>query len=427
MKKIAVLDFLNYSNPRHIGRYLPLLLELGPELSVFYCQPDFRQKFPKESQAISAVGIEIKHNYQEAAAGHDCFLASSIIMHSPLSGEDKVFLDRLYQAGKKLIYHPVSSEDVFPPAADFPAGSFILYPLEPTFFERMAHKSRYILDPQGWPVIGRTDHGVEGVVTGPLHHADETLALAQRDRGELKAELADRLKVKFKPNRPLVSYMPAHHVKSSYADQGLERLAGRAEVVVKLIQGANNPPSHDGRILDEVYCHATGESIYKTEDQSLIHLIRYASDVNLVNLQSSNFMTCFLLGRRLIPIFTQRLVYTAPREEFNFTLWFKSNLPAVKIMGNISPIEIRAADMLMDRIEDQDYWRQYDQALPILQKNHLGNYWLGKEAREKAVFYIKRVLEHGSFAPADTGNLRVIKGPVRINEPQLDFYHQYML
>lgn len=441
MEKIAVVDILNMSDSRHVGRYMPLLMELGGDLAVFYCEKQFVETRPDLIQKLKERGLEIVIDDFERSKTHSYHLASTRLAedrHSTTSGpQAAVLYGELLARNTKFVYHPVLSDGVLPRASGFPPNSFILYHLEPFFFDGIAD-GRYILNAQGYPEIGKTDHGVEAVAVGPSHHNDETRALAKRDRQELRAELAERLKVEFKPELPLVFYSPDHHIMASEADKALPKLSEQSNIVIKCTgqMGSGGPNSYpgprgwpyQGRIFDECYTLAEGPNIHFTRDDSLLSLIRYAADVTICGWHSSTFMTSFVLGRRFIPVYTQQMRYGNPLEYFNFGLWLGNlgNLET-RILLNISPINVRAVEMLLERINDQKYWEKYEAGLGELHQMHLGRLWLGADSRKRAAGFVKRVLERGTFAPQDIGNYKVVKGPVQMRVPPMDFLHKYML
>lgn len=416
--KLAVLDSL--VSPYYVGRILPLMLKLGSERIDFYCSLAFVEKYPAHIQQIKHAGIKIiTDDYDSAFRTHDYFLGDSAWKGQSIVKTNKFYVpeqaiqwQRFKQINPraKFIWVRYVSGHMFDQSA-FDGNDLVLLPSD-IMLLNFIKAGKFIVDNHGLVEIGKSPNETEAVVGGLFHVSEETLQLKKRARAELKFELSDKLKVKFDMSLPLAVFMVNHFDDVPAADRGLARLAQRANVLIKVFPGNDNPKNENS----ERYSRAANPNIFYTDDESVSFLMRYAADANLLHFYSGGFTTSVMLGMRTIPVHTQRLKAQIPPEFFNYNFLLRNTGGlSIRIMHNLGPLNIESTDMLLDRINDEAYWERYEKEIPLVQSAHFGNYYIGDQAVDRCVFYIKRVLEHGSFAPQSLKDHRVLPGPATLN------------
>lgn len=401
MEKLAVLDVFT-GRDRY---YLPLMEALGPDRVVFYCQPNFRHheknalglNTPEQTlEKIRQLGVEVvidDEHYSQAQRRTYFFMD---YYHRRMRGEGilgphfEKTLANMERQKKRFICFSHST-DTTPTPDELAPGDFFLASCEELFYQSVAD-GKFLCDAQGRPEIGRTKHGSEIVVTGPLHITGEDLSLAKADKGELKKRLAGALGVEFRPGRPLLTYMVTMGNESREADKGLLRLGQQADIVIK-----TRTSMRDGF---DASCLAEGPGLYKTSDGRLNELMRHAADINLADPVGSATSTAVLLGLRHIPVNTARIWGWSPPQPVNFNHLLRDTRRLLtRLAYCIAPINIGATELLLERIHDTDYWTRFDQQLPRIREHIMGRFWLGNEAVDRAALYITRALARGTFTP----------------------------
>lgn len=278
MEKLAVVDVF-------AGRdryYLPLMEALGSDRAVFFCRRKF-QHYEQDTLGLHSpdgtldrlrqLGIQVVIDDEDysRAQKHTYFLLD--YYHRRMRGTGQIGADferalAIMENRKKRFICFTHSSDTTPTPEELAPGDFFLGPFEEHLFQSTAD-GKFLCDAGGRPEIGRTRHGSEIALTGPLHITDETLSLAQADKGALKKRLAEEMGVEFRPGRPLLAYMVTMGNEARVADKGLLRLSEHADIIIKTRAAGHG--DFDG------HTEAEGPGIFKTSSGRLNDLMRYAA------------------------------------------------------------------------------------------------------------------------------------------------------
>ena len=410
MEKVAVWD--KFINLRYI---LPVLLGLGEE-AVFHCGPQLASARPEALAGLKAAGVEVVVDDRQRAMSHKYYLMDSghrLFMDLPERAPGTEIIRQLETQGARFIFTAHGAEQAI--NRHFTARDFFLAPSVAVLADSVG-AGKYLCDGEGRPLVGRSPKGTECAVAGLPYVTEEILALKRRSREELKEELAERLKMKFDPALPLVFYMVPQRNAIPATDRGLRRLAERANVLVKnwLVRPI------EGNYFN-VRTEVAGPNIFQVgpgdyQDGDLTFLMRFAADLNLVGLFSGSFITNVMIGLPTLPVYTRTIQAALPPRPFNYTVFLSNTTElCVRLAHGLAPMDIEATETIIERLDDKDYWERYENELPQLRQLFLGDYQLGREALDRTVFFIRRVLRVNSFNPSTLPPGGSIKdGPLRV-------------
>ncbi len=152
-------------------------------------------------------------------------------------------------------------------------------------------------------------------------------------------------------------------------------------------------------------------SLYASPDHHVSYLIRYAADAVLAGCFSGAAPTTLMMGARLIPVYTQKVYATMAVRNAGLYSSFAREMRAsfrgipLRITDCLPPICIEATDMLWEKINDREYWAEYERRLPSIQRAAFGRYLLGEAAVARMRALIVRLLRSGSFFESETQRL----------------------
>lgn len=397
MNKLAIIDRLG--DPRY---YLPLAEALGGDRAVFHYSEESLN--PEILRKIKQFGLEAQadDSRYSAARRHQYFLADSCAREGDLA-------QSLEAEGKRFICY-LHSLDGAESGARLQGGDFLICPHDFSLFASIG-PGRFLCSAEGEVELGRAPGGYEAVTVGPFHISEADLQDQKSDRASLKERLAQ--KIDLDPARPLVCYFVTEGNESASADKGLQRLAEKAEVIIKTL-GEGSYHGFSG------FTRAEGPNIHLTDDSSLNWLMRIAADAVLVDPHGGGFITAVMTGLRHIPVHTTLFRAISPPQPVNFT-HFYHNLHTLntRLAHCVAPIHIEATEMILERIADSRYWERFEAEIAAVGHQVLGRYWLGREALGRARIFIIRALERGTFSPSrsELGASKIIEGPLNRNLP----------
>ena len=403
MQKLAVID--KFSIEAHVS---PIMLQLGPEWVTYYC--DSKSLHSNLSQGnfvkkLLAANIEVVIDNYKKALSHPAILVDSeyfAIGDGTISwpkGDTTPLASAIHSSGMKIIRYDHSTDSLqFWPAVE----GFWLYSSEMQFFENVGHGT-YMLDEKDRPVWGMSAKGGEGVNTGLLHMG-EWLTKRETDKATLKAELAEQMQVAFDPALPLLVYYTSEYVLDREIDAGLMRLSEHANIVIKKYRSLST------------YGQGKNIHIYPDDRHSGVFLPRFAADAVLAGYGSGTLTTSIMLGLRTIPVFTQHVdrLGLGGKDVPNIDFYRKraSSLkqrftsftnflvkPHSLICRHITPLNIMATEMLLQRVHDAAYWEAYDANIQHVAQNIFGECRL--DGHILAAEYIKNVVQYGTLLPKD--------------------------
>lgn len=128
--------------------------------------------------------------------------------------------------------------------------------------------------------------------------------------------------------------------------------------------------------------------------------MRFAADVILASPISGVFTTCLMLGLAVLPLLTEHQALPQARE--TFAPWQQvlaahyEELRLAALLGGVFSTDRLSA--LENRLEDNVFWREYRQCLPLVQREFFGRYETEGAARHAARLLL-RVALRGSFGP----------------------------
>lgn len=376
-------------------------MTLPSPAAAFFCQNNYAEKNPRLLKALSQRRILVRHN-SDVLGPNSVILASAV---AKTSWAD--LIARLKGEGAKILFYLEGTEEnFFVPEAD----EFVIYNSEIQLFCCLADGG-FSLDEQGAPEVGLSPEGGQGVGVGILR-AEDLFEGRDENKTVLKARLAEQLGADFDPALPLVSHFLTHHNTLAEVDRGLSRLGDKTNVVIKDLDW------HAG--LEDLKSQAAGRKVFICREHSgrLKQLLRYASDVILPGCFSGLICTSLMLGLRIIPIYTQHIyphgqAYQG-KMHCSFSAMMREPHKAItqKIMDFITPICVESTEMLWDRINDAGYWKEYDQALPSMQRAVFGRYLLGDAAIQRALSFIVRLLQTGSFVSPNSPGEVTVQNPL---------------
>lgn len=128
--------------------------------------------------------------------------------------------------------------------------------------------------------------------------------------------------------------------------------------------------------------------------------MRFAADVILASPLSGVFTTCLMLGLAVLPLLTEHQALPQARKTFvpwqnALTAQYEEQRLAGLLGGVFSTDRLAA---LEKRLEDEAFWREYAQRLPLAQQKFFGRYATEGAARHAARLLL-RVALRGSFGP----------------------------
>lgn len=421
MEKLAVIDFLMIPPKGHFfgelssfikSPTMTLLRALGPENAVWYCGGPLAEQNPEALAELRSLGLEVVVDDYRRAEEHKYYLVVTSFHDSyPQGSPAPAFIEGIDAREGRLIFVCDLHKDFYLPTDRCLSRSHILYSTEHLMF-KYTGEGRYIVDGQGHPLVSRAPSGLEGATCGSLSVPQSTLDLLARPRAEVREELSRRMNWSFRPDKPLVLYIPQHYNERAATDRGLRRLTGEVDLIIK--HAAWEDPA---RPYAGCYCGLTGPHIYNSRGEVSINLLRAAADLTVVEFYAGSFLTNILLGLRSIPVHTQNFFASVPQDlELSYTLMFRDVSRLQVVAGQyIPPLNIEATEMILERIHNQDYWERWDRDIKIVQKEIFGHYWIGDEAVDRTVAAIRRILERGSLAPDQVTRDRFRLGQAGIN------------
>jgi len=392
MRKLIIipelLDKLSLNNP-----FLRIMLELPPEATGFYCGREYSATNPQLLEELNGRGIPIVYDTLDGIGPGSVVVANAAVVWSP---NEK--LNAIKRLGAQVIFFAPGTEQLYPAPQ---ANEFYLYNSETQMFLCLSG-ARFSLDAQGSPEVGLLPGGGQGGAVGMLR-SEHQLTDSEEDKFVLRARLAEILKKDFHPKLPLALHFLSHNNVQADVDRGLSRLGNKVNVLIK------NLDWH-GKGFEEFKSEAKGKFVfvfnrYPADNPfEYNRLMRYAADVILPGCFSGLLATSVMMGHRLIPVYTQHMrptLGTNNRISFSRGMLTQASggLIDMKILDYLPPICIEASDMLHDRIFDYEYWKKYDQQLPLIQRAVFGRYLLGEAAVQRAKGFIFRLLQFGSFIP----------------------------
>lgn len=430
MEQLAVImELLNLAD-----RMVPILESLGPSRVSVYCHESYLKHNRQLMDMIESKGFKVLAANDgdrdfTVASHHRVFLTEAGYWEEPIPENHQSLSPRhrqIYEAqrlvngldkkGKLLLGYTYSLEQR-PSDLSLRSGRFFMSPFEEMFFQCIG-PGTILCNRDGEPEMGWSANGAELATIGQAHVLKKHQALGQLDKKDLQKELQLRLGVSFKPGQPLALYWTTRGNETAAVDRGLPRLAERINLLVKTL-----PPDNMGTAsgFNTAYCRLDHPGIFTSDDFDLNWLLRYAADVNLLDPWSGGFYTTLMLGIRSIIAHSTRFLEVEPPYPVNYTYFLgDSHCLWAKVTRCLAPINIEATEMLLDRIQDQDYWLEYDRNINRIATGVLGRYWLGEEAADRAAVFIKRLLDQGTFAPGlpeEPTENGFINGPVTNGYP----------
>lgn len=415
MKTLGVAD--RFNSDCAPSRYLPFLMHMEPRALTFYCQADYAASYPDDIRAMRDRGIKVEIDAYQGLAEHDYLLfddSSSLMALQESRGERPVQENGIGQTlglakpeAKRIVYS--HSVDDGPGEHSLPPGSFALHPYEWSFYKNTGD-GLYLKDENDQVAVSRSSAGNERVVVGLTHFAGYKVPPGPEERRAYKDELARKMGVSFNPDLPLLVFTYAP-MDADEANAGVARLAERANVVVKMFPNHAYLGRFD-RALD-----VRGPNIFMTTDHSLNALMRLAADLNLTSFVSSAFVSCVAHKLRTVAVCTQRMSSAYPRGIFSYVYYFSFQDRAyARLARSIGPINIGHTEKIFERLNDEEYWRRYDELLPGLLKSIFGGYLTGDEAAAYGARRIEDVLRYDSFVTPELRRLgRIYKGRPELN------------
>ncbi|UQZ91344.1 hypothetical protein C4J81_18780 (plasmid) [Deltaproteobacteria bacterium Smac51] len=391
MEKIAAINYMAS------GRFAePILRGLGDE-AVFYCGPvkDDRQRATVE--AFKKSGVEVVINNYDKALKHKFFLMDSahkLNINSPVRPEIPGLIRKLEGEGARFIHYTHNSGFAIPNVL-FGPQDYILCPSE-AFLASTVGGGKFIFDGNGQPIMGKTPQGSEAVVTG-LGAADFSVEQDFDKKAELN-NAAEQLGLKLNPDLPTILYLVDFRFEKGEMETACQALAQKANVIIKN-QGPAIP--EEGLTALDI----EGENIFyfaeRRDTNNAFYRLRQAVDCTVVSFISGGFVTNVMLGLRTIPVYSTTVVRDMPPHRYNYT-YFLRDFGGLNIQLNywFAPLPLAAPELLARRLDDEVYWQRYDREIETVQRFTFGEYFLGREAVERAVFFIRRLLRVRSFAPS---------------------------
>ena len=386
-------DSLSLKDP-----FIRILMTLPPAAAAFYCQPEYARNHPELLEALRGRGLSV-HLQTRAVLGANSVLLSDL--RSKVLAKDP--LAEFKKAGGKVLYYVNSTEETnLIPSAD----EFFIYTSELQLVSCLPGRE-FCLGEDETIEVGLSPEGGQGVAVGLLR-ADDLREGLDGDKKVLRARLAELMGADINPDLPLALHFLAHQNILADVDRGLSRLGEKVGVVIK------NLDWHPGLELFKSQAAGPNVFIYRRRSQADNQLMRTAADVVLPGCFSGFFSTSLMMGLRVIPVYTQHIFIHAKayrrneRKSFSSVLRERHKMIPMKIMDFLTPICVEATEMLVARILDQDYWQLYQRELPVIQRSVFGRYLLGEAAVQRALSFIVRLLQTGSFvSPGSPGSVTV--------------------
>jgi hypothetical protein len=373
---------------------MPMMLELGGKYCTYYCTHSTINEYPKEIKKMAGNNIDIVVDNHMLALCHSCMLAD--VWHNWNSAENRVFFEIALEK-MKMIYYTHGTDAVLP---SYP-GSYMLYSSDWQFYRGMG-KSKYMLDEQGMPVWAVNAKGGEGALAGLIHLGD--WAHVKETRAEFKRQAAQQFGMNLDPELPLLVYYTSLDHDCKEMDIGLAKLSEHANILIK---------DRDG-----LHSNVKGKNIFTFTDKIWgTWLPRFAADFILAGYRSGSLSTAVMLGFPVIPVYTQYIDTFYKGGSYKIhgaqcdtnTRRFKIFTDCIggvfsAIMKHITPINISATDMILERINDVAYWKRYEDNISSIQHSIFGRYYT-QDAPARAAAYVKNILQHGTMLAADIAAL----------------------
>ena len=395
---------------------------MPPEAVVFYCDGQYADKYKDEVEKLKEHGIEVMVDEYEGAARHDYLLfddSSCRICQPPAQAGSEPSPGTVYwyrhkytkQSARLIVYS--HSIDDGPSDSSLPEGSFALHPYEWSFLKDTG-EGVFMKDEKGRFLVSRSEKNIERVVMGMTHLAGVKPPKNLAEKEALKKEMAKKIGIDLNPDLPLILFSWAP-LEADEVNRGLMELSKHANIIVKYYP--HHPYlGHFDRVPD-----ASGPNIFYSTDHGLNAIMRLAADINLASYISSVFVSCVAHNLRTIPVCTHRMSSIIPKGVFAYSFYFNFLQKAyARLARNIGPVNIAFTDKILDRLHNEDYWREYHDKLPEIISNIFGNFITGDEAAKLGAHHVMNVLQYGSFVTPDLKRKgTAFKGRANLNTAML--------
>lgn len=388
MRKLVLMPEVSgtdYSRPDDL--FFKIFMDLPPEVTAFYCSRDFAVANPQLINLLDEKRIRVRVNTTDGLNSESLVVVGSTERFNPSERYNEI-----KSLGVKTVYYlPPTEELGHSPEAD----EFIFYTSEKQLLFS-AVNPKYALNEKGDLEAAITAKGGQGAAIGVWRNED-VLAFGKKKRPALRKQLAELTGFSFNESLPLMFYSETYHQDPQPFNHGFLRLADKSNILIKDLSFESHLFKYPLAQIPK------SDNIFVFDKSSINYLARYAADVTLSIAFGGFLTTSIMIGARTIPIYTQKIFPWASfyneRRQVSFTNHLQNSLMALpaRIMDYLTPLSIENTEAILDRMNDEAYWKRYEQLLPEIHSYVFGNFAFGEKVYNRAMSFILRYLKYGSF------------------------------
>ncbi len=228
------------------------------------------------------------------------------------------------------------------------------------------------------------EHLNYGTYSG-IYHINEWVEKRYSPKEVLREELEDFLQVKIDPNKPIVAFFEDKFCNPNQVFEAIKKLTdtNKFTVIAK-------------------YCYEQkleNKDVIVWSDSSFApNLLRFSADFILAGFRSGTLSSSIMLGLKIIPFYTSLV-----RRNVGSSHWINFIKAYAEDERNFAgfALNLLETDILTKRMENKEYWQNYQENLAVLQKTNYGNYSI-EGAGQGVASSILKVHRNGSFGNSDT-------------------------
>lgn len=389
MRKFILMPEIAGTDYKKPDLLFKVFMSLPPEATAFYCTKKYARSNASLIESLDKRKIRVKLDTMDGIDGESIIAVGYRERFKP-SGLYK----RLQEVGASTIFYMPTTDNLgYCPQKN----EYILYTSENhMFFSSIT--AQYAYNGAGQAEVAITPNGGQGAAIG-IWREEDSEPYKNRDRLLLRQELEGKTGFRFKNSLPLLFHAETYHHDPEPYYAGLSALADQANILIKDFHQIEFEAG-----CDSMYQYPPKDTFFIYSGRPLNSLARFAAEATLAGAFTGFFTTTVLLGARVVPIYTQRVYpwssYLDINKMTSFTWLMRSPLMAIenRLLDYLTPLSLESPKAILSRVNDEDYWRRYEERLPEIRDYAFGHFSVGEKAFNRARGFIGRILATGTMA-----------------------------
>ncbi len=341
-----------------------LLIENNGEMKKF-------EESRKDFEEIKSLGFETRFLNYEDIKNYENVVASSCFFEHGAESEKFFKLP----TKKILIHHSVDSTYS---GANHSAQYYITNSeksiVQTMFTEKNTPKEHEEL------LTFPQEHLNYGTYSG-IYHLDEWEKKRKLPKEVLRKELAEYLEIEIPHDKPIIALLEDDYCHPQQVAKGIKALqdTNKFTIIVK-----------DWNQFREFY---PKDTIYWKSNLFAPNLLRFTADYIFAGFLSGTLSSSIMLGLSVIPYYTSLV-----REKIYSKKWTNFYKAHKQTMENFQglALNILETEQVVSRLTSEEYWKKYQENIPLMQENNYGKYLIDGAA-QKTVDLILKVFNEGDF------------------------------